>query len=85
MLALPEMRPLNQRIARRRVIRPLTCDEVEKFVAFRVRMAGGAWETLFTGRALDLIHEFSGGASQDQPHLRPITRGRVRRPESDDQ
>ena len=42
MLARPEMRPLNQRIARRCSIRPLTCDEVEKYVGFRVRMAGGA-------------------------------------------
>ena len=61
MLALPEMRQLNQRIARRCTIRPLTCDEVEKHVAFRVRMAGGAWETMFTGRALDLIYQFSAG------------------------
>ena len=60
-LALPAMRPLNQRIARRRALRPLTRDEVEKYVEFRVRTAGGAWETLFNRRALDLIHEFSGG------------------------
>ena len=61
MLALPEMRQLNQRIARRCTIRPLTCDEVEKYVGFRVRMARGAWETMFTSRALDLIYQFSGG------------------------
>ncbi len=61
MLALPEMRQLNQRIASRRTIRPLTCDEVEKHVAFRVRMAGGATETMFTSRALDLIYRFSEG------------------------
>ena len=61
MLALPEMRELNQRIARRCTIRSLTCDEVEQYVRFRVRMAGGAWETLFTGRALELIHQFSEG------------------------
>ena len=61
MLALPEMRQLNQRIARRCTIRPLTCDEVEKYVALRVRMAGGVWETMFMGRALDLIYQFSEG------------------------
>jgi len=60
-LARPEMRPLNQRIARRPAIRPLTCDEVEKYIGFRVRMARGAVETLFTERALDLIYQFSGG------------------------
>ena len=61
MLALPEMRQLNQRIAQRCTIRPLTCDEVEKYVEFRVQMARGAWETMFTGRALDLIYQFSEG------------------------
>ena len=61
MLALPEMRQLNQRIARRCALRPLTCDEVEKYVGFRVRMARGAWETMFTPRALDLIYQFSQG------------------------
>ena len=61
MLALPEMRQLNQRIARRCTLRRLTCDEVEKYVGFRVRMAGGAGETMFTGRALDLIYQVSEG------------------------
>ena len=42
-------------------IRPLTCDEVGKYVGFRVRMAGGAGETMFTGRALDLIYQVSEG------------------------
>ena len=61
MLALPEMRQLSQRIARRCALRPLTCDEVEKYVGFRVRMARGAWDTIFTARALDLIYQFSEG------------------------
>jgi len=50
------MRQLNQRITRRCTTRPLTRDEVEQYVGFRVRMAGGAGETMFTGRALDLIY-----------------------------
>ena len=54
--SLPEMRQLNQRITRRCTTRPLTRDEVEQYVGFRVRMAGGAGETMFTGRALDLIY-----------------------------
>lgn len=61
MLALPEMRQLNQRIARRCTLRPLTRDEVDQYVAFRVRLAGGAWETIFTRRALDLIYQVSEG------------------------
>ena len=61
MLGLPEMRQLNQRITRRCTIRPLTRDEVEQYVGFRVRRAGGAVETMFTGRALDLIYQVSEG------------------------
>ena len=61
LLGAPEMRPLNQRIARRCTLRPLTGDQVEKYVGFRVRLARDAWETMFTGRALDLIYQFSEG------------------------
>ena len=31
------------------------------YVGFRVRVAGGAWETMFSARALDLIYQFSEG------------------------
>ena len=61
LLSSPEMRQLSQRIARRCTIRPLTRDEVEKYVGFRVRMARGAWETMFSARALDLVYQFSEG------------------------
>ena len=61
LLGAPEMRPLHQRIARRCTLRPLTAPEVEKYVGFRVQMARDAPETMFTGRALDLIHKFSEG------------------------
>ena len=61
LLGSPQMRQLNQRIARRCAIRPLTRDEVEKYIRFRIRMARGACETMFTARALDLIYQFSEG------------------------
>ena len=61
LLGAPELRPLHQRIARRCTLRPLTSDEVEQYVGFRVRMERDAWETIFTGRALDLIYQFSEG------------------------
>lgn len=61
MLEMPDMRPLSQRIARRCALRRLTCDEVGKHVGFRVRLARGAWDTMFTARALDLIYQFSEG------------------------
>lgn len=61
LLGAPEMRSLNQRITRRCALRPLTDDEVEQYVAFRVRRAGDAKETMFTERALELICQFSAG------------------------
>ena len=61
LLGAPEMRQLDQRIARRCTLRPLTGDEVERYVGFRVQMARDASETMFTGRALDLISQFSEG------------------------
>ncbi len=61
MLETPEMRPLNQRIARRCVLDPLNRDEVEQYVGFRIRMARGGWETMFSAGALDLVYKFSGG------------------------
>jgi type II secretory pathway predicted ATPase ExeA len=56
-----QMRPLNQRVARRCTLRPLTRDEVEHYVEFRVHLACGAGETIFSTRALNLIYEFSEG------------------------
>ncbi len=60
-LGTAEMRPLNQRIARRCELRPLNRDEVEKYVGFRIRMARGAWETMFNPRAIDLVYQLSEG------------------------
>ena len=55
------MRQLRQRVARRAELRPLTREEVEQYVAYRLRIASGAWGTIFNERALDLVYEFSGG------------------------
>ncbi len=61
MLATPEMRSLNQRIARRCALSPLNRDEVESYVAFRIGMARGDREMMFSAGALDLVYKFSGG------------------------
>ncbi|HJN45865.1 MAG: hypothetical protein CL477_06105 [Acidobacteria bacterium] len=61
LLGTPEMRQLNQRIARRCTLRPLTREEVDRYVGFRVQLASGVAETMFSERALDLIYEFSEG------------------------
>lgn len=60
-MASPEMRQLDQRIARRPVLKPLTRKEVEQYVAYRLRIARGAWGVVFTDNALELIYELSGG------------------------
>ena len=60
-LGSSEMRPLNQRIARRCELFPLNRDEVEKYVEFRIRMAEGASETMFVARAIDLVYQLSEG------------------------
>ena len=61
MLETPEMRPLNQRIARRCALSPLNRDEVESYVAFRIGMARGDREMMFSAGALELVYKFSGG------------------------
>lgn len=56
-----EMRPLNQRIARRATLGPLNREEVEAYVAFRIRLALGGGDPMFSDAALDQVHKFSGG------------------------
>ena len=55
LLETPEMRSLNQRIARRATLRPLNRDEVERYVGFRVHMARGGHDTMFSTGALDEV------------------------------
>ena len=61
LLGTSEMRALNQRIARRCRLRPLTREEGEQYVGFRIRLARETSESLFSDRAMDLIHECSQG------------------------
>jgi len=60
-LRTPDMSPLNQRVARRCLLRPLSREEVEEYVRFRVRLARGAWKMLFTTDALEQVHQLSEG------------------------
>ena len=61
LLATPDLRPLNQRIARRCALRPLTREEVEQYIEYRVRIAREDWEMVFDRQALDRIAECSAG------------------------
>ncbi len=55
------LRQLKQRIGLRCMLMPLDMRETAAYVAGRIRLAGGAWEQLFTADAVMAIHEHSRG------------------------
>jgi general secretion pathway protein A len=59
-LVHPTYASLNNRIYLRSELRPLTLEEVAQYVKFRLMTAGRLLE-LFTGPALALLHELTGG------------------------
>lgn len=65
LLETPEMRPLNQRIARRATLRPLNRDEVESYVGFRVQLARGDGDIMFSDGALDEVYARTGGIPRE--------------------
>ena len=60
-LAQPGIRQLRQRITFEHCLDAMTLDEVAGYLDHRLRIAGLAGDTLFTDRAVDLIHQASGG------------------------
>jgi general secretion pathway protein A len=60
-LRSPDLRQLDQRIAVRYELQPLTPQETAAYVTHRLAVAGGADAIGFTPRALDLVHRCSGG------------------------
>jgi general secretion pathway protein A len=60
-LAQPGCAALKQRIALRCRLLPLTASETAQYVELRLRTAGGDPGRTFTRRAIDLIHQRSGG------------------------
>ncbi len=60
LLDRPDLRQLSQRVAIRWQLDPLDRHETRKYVQHRIRVAGGD-EKLFDTRALDLLHDHSGG------------------------
>jgi len=55
------LRQLKQRISLRCSLEPLDLRETAAYIAARLRMAGGAPETIFTREAVGLIHQVSSG------------------------
>jgi len=60
-LARPELRQLNQRITVRYHISPLSRQETEDYIYHRLKVAGDPGEIIFTEKAVDCIHKYSGG------------------------
>jgi general secretion pathway protein A len=56
-----QMRQLDQRISLRAMLKPLTREEVEAYIAHRLWVAKGADTVTFEPEALDLVHAVSGG------------------------
>ena len=60
-LRLPELRQLRQRITIRCQTCPLTRDEMQSYVAERLRIAGANGTPIFSLEAVDTIYKHSGG------------------------
>jgi hypothetical protein len=59
-LNAPELRQLKQRITLRHHLRPLLLNDCQEYIASRLKHAGGS-TGLFTPRAIEAIHHYSGG------------------------
>lgn len=57
----PDLRQLKQRTALRCTLRALKLRETADYIAGRIAIAGGEAARLFTGEAVKLIHQYSGG------------------------
>ena len=57
----PSLRQLKQRIGLRCELQPLTLAATAAYISARVRTAGREASTLFSGRAVELVHERSRG------------------------
>ena len=61
LLRSPEVRQLDQRVSIRYELQPLDEEGVAAYVVHRLTVAGGAGAVQFTRKALELVHERSGG------------------------
>jgi general secretion pathway protein A len=60
-LETAELRQLHQRISIRAALKPLNREEVEEYIAHRLRVARGSSDVQFESGAVDLVHELTGG------------------------
>ena len=59
-LNAPQLRQLKQRITLRHNLRPLSLNDCQEYIVSRLKHAGGS-TGLFTPRAIESIHHYSGG------------------------
>ncbi|MFO7568444.1 MAG: AAA family ATPase [Smithellaceae bacterium] len=60
-LALPSLRQLNERITVRYDLRPLAAGEIDRYIAHRLRVAGGPGKVKFTQGAYHQVYYYSEG------------------------
>jgi general secretion pathway protein A len=61
LLGNAELRQLDQRVSIRALLKPLTRDEVDAYIAHRLWVAQGTLPVHFEPAAVDLVHELTGG------------------------
>jgi general secretion pathway protein A len=61
LLRSPELRQLDQRVSIRYQLKPLTHDEMAAYITHRLTIAGGSHAVSFSPKALQYIHQYSGG------------------------
>jgi len=61
LLRSPELRQLDQRVSIRYQLKPLTRDEMAAYITHRLHVAGGDHAVSFTPKALQYVHQYSGG------------------------
>jgi len=61
LLKSPELRQLDQRVAIRYQLKPLTAEETGAYIAHRLAIANAARRVIFTAAAVNIVHQYSGG------------------------
>ena len=61
LLRSPELRQLDQRVSIRYQLKPLGADEITAYIGHRLAIANGTRTVLFTPKAMNLVHLYSGG------------------------
>src|SRR4051794_14396369 len=61
LLRSPQLRQLDQRVSIRYELQPLDREAAGAYVSHRVAIAGGSSSVTFTARAIDRVHQLSGG------------------------